>query len=147
MFQNHTVKKMKKKSGNQLHLGDGTNRVNHKKINHVWSYYWGDNENMRRRTGCDIISSAWLARRSVWFRLGPAVTHKPPLCGVLDHSCEVERCERSLVQQSNVPCFLFQVHIQSTQRHPETPVNVAGFHFPSKVNLMKHLTELAVMKL
>ncbi|XP_059204764.1 RNA-binding protein NOB1 [Centropristis striata] len=25
-----------------------------------------------------------------------------------------------------------KVNIQSTQRHPETPVNVAGFHFPSK---------------
>uniref|UniRef100_A0A671UM69 RNA-binding protein NOB1 n=1 Tax=Sparus aurata TaxID=8175 RepID=A0A671UM69_SPAAU len=25
-----------------------------------------------------------------------------------------------------------KVHVQSTQRHPETPVNVAGFHFPSK---------------
>ncbi|XP_061878520.1 RNA-binding protein NOB1-like [Entelurus aequoreus] len=25
-----------------------------------------------------------------------------------------------------------QVHVSSTQRHPETPVNVAGFHFPSK---------------
>lgn len=26
----------------------------------------------------------------------------------------------------------FKVKVQSTQRHPETPVNVAGFHFPSK---------------
>ncbi|KAM9860614.1 RNA-binding protein NOB1 isoform 2-T2 [Aulostomus maculatus] len=25
-----------------------------------------------------------------------------------------------------------KVNVQSTQRHPETPVNVAGFHFPSK---------------
>uniref|UniRef100_A0A3Q3NK27 RNA-binding protein NOB1 n=1 Tax=Labrus bergylta TaxID=56723 RepID=A0A3Q3NK27_9LABR len=25
-----------------------------------------------------------------------------------------------------------KVNIQSTQRHPETPINVAGFHFPSK---------------
>lgn len=28
---------------------------------------------------------------------------------------------------------LLQVNIQSTPRHPETPVNVPGFHFPSKV--------------
>ncbi|XP_020495832.2 RNA-binding protein NOB1 [Labrus bergylta] len=27
-----------------------------------------------------------------------------------------------------------KVNIQSTQRHPETPINVAGFHFPSKSN-------------
>uniref|UniRef100_A0A8C9Y0M5 NIN1 (RPN12) binding protein 1 homolog n=1 Tax=Sander lucioperca TaxID=283035 RepID=A0A8C9Y0M5_SANLU len=26
-----------------------------------------------------------------------------------------------------------KVNIQTTQRHPETPVNVAGFHFPAKV--------------
>lgn len=25
-----------------------------------------------------------------------------------------------------------KVHVQNTQRHPEAPVNVAGFHFPSK---------------
>ncbi|XP_027137032.1 RNA-binding protein NOB1 [Larimichthys crocea] len=25
-----------------------------------------------------------------------------------------------------------KVNVQSTQRHPETPVNIAGFHFPSK---------------
>lgn len=31
--------------------------------------------------------------------------------------------------------FLIQVNIQSTQRHPETPTNVAGFHFPSKVRV------------
>lgn len=29
--------------------------------------------------------------------------------------------------------LLFQVDVRSVQRHPETPVNVAGFHFPSKV--------------
>lgn len=29
--------------------------------------------------------------------------------------------------------LLFQINIEGTQRHPETPVNVAGFHFPSKV--------------
>lgn len=33
--------------------------------------------------------------------------------------------------------FLIQVDIQTVQRHPETPVNVAGFHFPSKVNLVQ----------
>uniref|UniRef100_UPI0037E70A4D RNA-binding protein NOB1 isoform X1 n=1 Tax=Semicossyphus pulcher TaxID=241346 RepID=UPI0037E70A4D len=39
-----------------------------------------------------------------------------------------------------------KVNIQSTQRHPETPVNVAGFHFPSKkpvdsLNVLKTQTE------
>ncbi|XP_059928271.1 RNA-binding protein NOB1 isoform X1 [Gadus macrocephalus] len=29
-----------------------------------------------------------------------------------------------------------KVHVQNTQRHPEAPVNVAGFHFPSRVNLI-----------
>lgn len=37
-------------------------------------------------------------------------------------------CDKLLV-------FLIQVDIQSTQRHPETPMNVAGFHFPSKVRV------------
>ncbi|XP_042370049.1 protein AF1q, partial [Plectropomus leopardus] len=42
--------------------------------------------------------------------------------------------------------FVFQVNVQSTQRHPETPVNVAGFHFPSKkpvdgVNVQRTQTE------
>ncbi|KAK9542161.1 hypothetical protein VZT92_000047 [Zoarces viviparus] len=35
-----------------------------------------------------------------------------------------------------------KVDIHSTQRHPETPVNVAGFHFPSK----KHVDSLAVQQ-
>lgn len=33
--------------------------------------------------------------------------------------------------------LLIQVDIRPIQRHPETPVNVAGFHFPSKVKLVQ----------
>lgn len=33
--------------------------------------------------------------------------------------------------------LLIQVDIRPVQRHPETPVNVAGFHFPSKVKLVQ----------
>lgn len=32
--------------------------------------------------------------------------------------------------------FLFQVDVRSIRRHPETPVDVAGFHLPSKVGLV-----------
>ncbi|XP_034385481.1 RNA-binding protein NOB1 isoform X1 [Cyclopterus lumpus] len=35
-----------------------------------------------------------------------------------------------------------KVDVHSTQRHPETPVNVAGFHFPSK----KHVDSLSVQQ-
>lgn len=39
---------------------------------------------------------------------------------------------RACFTHSAVVCLLSQVDIQSTRRHPETPVNIAGFHFPSK---------------
>lgn len=40
-----------------------------------------------------------------------------------------------LCPSSRAP-LLFQVDIRSVQRHPETPVHVAGFHLPSKVRLV-----------
>ncbi len=44
----------------------------------------------------------------------------------------------------NICLFAFQVQICSTKRHPETPVGIAGFHFPSKV---RHYLQMRVLYL
>lgn len=51
-----------------------------------------------------------------------------------ENSCR-EVCLDQLCPSSRAP-LLFQVDIRSVQRHPETPVHVAGFHLPSKVRLV-----------